>query len=93
MPSVRDERAGAAVPAAYTDRMRRYTVLLTPEPEEGGYSVSVPALPGCFTQGDTYEEALANARGVIAFHLECLESEGQPIPDEQAAPELVPVEV
>ncbi len=73
--------------------MRRYTVLLTPEPAEGGYSVSVPALPGCFTQGDTFEEAVANARSVIAFHLECLKAEGESIPDEQAAPELVPVEV
>ena len=41
--------------------MRRYTVLLYPE-EEGGYSVSVPSLPGCVTQGDTVEEALANAQ-------------------------------
>ena len=61
--------------------MRCYTVLLTPERDEGGYSVSVPALPGCFTQADTYEEALADARSVIAFHLECIEAEVEPIPD------------
>ena len=73
--------------------MRRYTVLLTPEPDEGGYSVSVPALPGCITQGDTLDEALENARSVIAFHLECLEAEGEPIPEEQSAPRLEPVEV
>jgi len=41
---------------------RRYIVLLYPEPEEGGYSVSVPSLPGCHTQGETVEEALANAQ-------------------------------
>jgi antitoxin HicB len=57
--------------------MRRYTVLITPEPDEGGYSVSLPSLPGCFTQGDTFEEALANARDLIAFHLECLRQEGE----------------
>jgi antitoxin HicB len=73
--------------------MRKYTVLLTPEPEEGGYSVSVPVLPGCFTQGDTYEEALANARSVIAFHLECLEAEGELVPEERTSPELAAVEV
>ena len=72
---------------------RRYTVLLTPEPEEGGYSVSVPVLPGCLAQGDTDEEALANARSVIAFQLESRRAEGEPIPDEQTAPELVPVEI
>jgi predicted RNase H-like HicB family nuclease len=36
-------------------------VLLRPEPV-GGYSVSVPALPGCYSEGETIEEALANIR-------------------------------
>ena len=64
--------------------MRRYTVVLIPEIEEGGYSVTVPALPGLFTQGDTQAEALVAAREAIAFHLECLADEGEPIPDEGA---------
>ena len=42
----------------------RYTVLLEPE-EDGGCVVSVPALPGCISQGDTREEALANIREAI----------------------------
>jgi predicted RNase H-like HicB family nuclease len=62
--------------------MRRYTVVLIPEPEEGGYSVLVPALPGLFTQGDSREEALSSAREAIAFHLECLSAEGEQIPDD-----------
>jgi len=73
--------------------MREYTVLLTPEPEEGGFSVRVPALPGLATQGDTYDEAVTAARDAIAFHLECLEAEGEPIPEEGAAPQLVSVAV
>lgn len=36
-------------------------VILSPE-EEGGFSVAVPALPGCYSQGETEVEALANAR-------------------------------
>jgi predicted RNase H-like HicB family nuclease len=40
--------------------MRQYPVLLTPA-AEGGYTVTVPALPGCITEGDTVEEALAHA--------------------------------
>ncbi len=62
--------------------MRRYTVVLIPEPEAGGYSVTVPALPGLFTQGDNREEALAAAREAIVFHLESLLAEGEPIADE-----------
>lgn len=73
--------------------MHRYSVLLIPEPEVGGYSVTVPSLPGLFTQGDTVEEALANAREAIAFHLECLREEGEPIPEESTSPVLELVEI
>lgn len=44
-------------------------VLLEPE-SEGGYSVSVPSLPGCHSQGDTRKEALANIREAAELWLE-----------------------
>jgi len=47
---------------------REYEVVLTPE-EEGGYSVTVPALPGCVSQGRTREEALAMMREAIELYL------------------------
>ncbi len=40
--------------------------------EEGGFNVKVPALDGCFTQGDTVAEALTNAKEAIACYLEGL---------------------
>ncbi|MFA5512828.1 MAG: type II toxin-antitoxin system HicB family antitoxin [Candidatus Kapaibacterium sp.] len=43
------------------------------EAEEGGYNVIVPALDGCFTQGDTESEALENAKEAIYCYLEGLE--------------------
>lgn len=67
----------------------RYTVLLTPEPEDGGYSVAVPALPGCHTQGENRPEALANAREAIRLYLEDVVASGEPVPEEAAPPELV----
>jgi len=73
--------------------MRQYTVLLTPDTDEGGYSVRVPALPGLHTQADTYADAIEAAKSAIAFHLECLEAEGEPIPEEASAPQLVSVAV
>ena len=66
--------------------MSHYTVVLKPEPEAGGYSVSVPALPGCVTEGDTMEEALENARDAIRLYLADLTASGEPIPEEHAAP-------
>ncbi len=38
------------------------TAVVRPEPEAGGYSASIPALPGCHTQGETLEEVSANLR-------------------------------
>ena len=46
-----------------------FEILLLTDPNEPGYSVFVPALPGCATQGDDFEEALEMARGAIASHL------------------------
>ncbi len=44
---------------------------------EEGYSVSVPALPGCWSEGDTEEEALANIRDAIREYLAALEDRFQ----------------
>ena len=57
---------------------REFEVLLTPE--EGGYSVSVPALPGCTSQGETREEALVMIREAIGLYLESLDTHGDPLP-------------
>jgi predicted RNase H-like HicB family nuclease len=58
---------------------REYTVVLIPE-EDGGFSVTVPALPGCASQGETREEALAMIRQAIESYLESLAAHGDPVP-------------
>lgn len=62
--------------------MRVYTVVLEYDSEVKAYGVRVPALRGCYTQGDTVEEALANAREAIAGHIAALEQVGAPVPEE-----------
>jgi predicted RNase H-like HicB family nuclease len=57
-----------------------YKILLNKE-EDGGYMVTVPALPGCITQGDTIEEAMAMAKEAIELYVEELQSRGEPVPD------------
>ena len=61
--------------------MLGYTVVLEME-KDGGFVVSVPALPGCFTQGDSRSEAVKNAREAIAAYVEELRSRGEEIPVE-----------
>lgn len=58
--------------------------ILIEKNEEGGYTVTVPSLPGCITQGDTWEEAIAHAREAIAGYVETLLALGKPIPLEVA---------
>jgi predicted RNase H-like HicB family nuclease len=55
----------------------KFYVVLEPA-EEGGFNVVVPALDGCFTQGNTEEEALRNAREAIVCYLEGLEKRRGP---------------
>jgi predicted RNase H-like HicB family nuclease len=64
---------------AETERTREFEVLLE-RADEGGYVVSVPDLPGVWTQGETRDEALENAREAITLYLETLEDLGKPIP-------------
>ncbi len=58
-----------------------YTVVYTRD-EEGGFIVTVPALKGVVTYGDTLEEAQEMAKEAIEGFLEALHSEGLPIPEE-----------
>ena len=53
-------------------------VLLEPA-EEGGYIVSCPAFPGCVTQGDTVEEALAMIQDAIQGFIFSMKKHGEPI--------------
>ncbi len=48
--------------------------------ENGVYTVTVPSLPGCITQGDTWEEAVANAQEAILGYIETLKELCKPIP-------------
>lgn len=56
-----------------------YSIVLDPA-DEGGYTVRVPRLPGCITEGDTLDEAIANAREAITAYLLSLRDEGEPFP-------------
>ncbi len=52
--------------------------------EEGGFWVEVPALPGCYSQGETVEEALANTKEAIEAYILSLKDRGLPVPEEGA---------
>jgi predicted RNase H-like HicB family nuclease len=55
-------------------------VVLEPS-DEGGYTVCVPSLPGCISEGDTKEEALANIKEAIELYMELVEDDFSVSPD------------
>jgi antitoxin HicB len=58
-----------------------YTVELTPDPEDGGWVVSVKELPGCLSQGETIEEAMEMIQDAMTGWLELALEDGDPIPE------------
>ena len=65
---------------------RSFQVILVPQPE-GGFFVECPSLPGCYSEGDTVEEALDNIREAILLVLEDMQEVGETAP--QCSPALV----
>lgn len=63
-----------------------YRIILEPG-EEGGYVVSVPALPGCFTQGASVEQAVERAHEAIEVHVTGLIKSGEQLPPGDASPD------
>jgi antitoxin HicB len=73
--------------------IHHYTIILHPDVEEGGYTVTVPALPGCVTQGEMLEEAIAMAKDAIRLHIDTLIADGMPIPEEHQHPQAIVIDI
>ncbi len=73
--------------------MRTYSIVIDPDPDGSGFTVTVPALPGCITQGETVEECVAHAQEAIALYIEDLIASGETVPEEKESPQLLKVTV
>lgn len=65
-------------------KVLKYDVVFEGQPD-GGYTVIVPSLPGCISEGDTFEEAKANIAEAITAYLESLVMDGEEIPEPDAS--------
>jgi predicted RNase H-like HicB family nuclease len=68
----------------------RYAIIY--RDEDGNWIAEVPSLPGCVSQGDTRDEAIANIREAIALYLGDLDEERKELYREYINPELVAIE-
>ena len=65
-----------------TPQTLHYNLIFTPEPE-GGFTVTVPALPGCVTYGKNLKEAKLMAKDAITAYLASLKKHNQPAPSDE----------
>lgn len=72
--------------------MKEYVAILEPA-HDGSWSGYVPDLPGCTSSGETEAELRVNIREAIAFHLEGMQEDGEPIPEPTSKAALVPMPV
>ncbi len=73
-------------------KVLKYTVVFEPS-KEGGYVASVPALSGCMSQGETFEEAVRMIKDAISGYLAVLKEKGEEIPKESEEVVISKVEV
>ena len=66
-----------------SQKILEYTTIFEPA-EEGGYVVSVPALPGCISEGDTFEEAVTMIKDAVQGYLAVMNDQGKEIPQEKS---------
>jgi predicted RNase H-like HicB family nuclease len=60
--------------------MGKFVLPVVIEKDDDGYFVYCPSLQGCYTQGDTYEEALANIQDAMRLHIQDRLAKGESIP-------------
>ena len=71
----------------------RYTVVVIPDEEDGGFFAYVPTIPNCFTHGETREHALAMAEDAAAALLASMADHGEEIPVEAPGATVSAIEV
>lgn len=55
--------------------------------------MTVPALPGCITQGETVEQCIERAQEAITGYIESLIADGEPVPEEAERPQMITIEL
>jgi antitoxin HicB len=63
----------------------RYTAIFEPDRKQGGYTVTIPSLPGCISEGDTFEEAVLNIQEAAGLYLEVMKERKEDYPNEDDA--------
>jgi predicted RNase H-like HicB family nuclease len=78
---------------AIKKKVLRYTAVFEPDAEAGGYTAYIPALPGCISEGDTFEAALRNITEAAELYIEVMHEQKEEVPHESEGVVVAPVRV
>jgi len=74
-------------------KIYQYTAIFDPDKESGGYTVTIPSLPGCISEGDNFEEALKNIKEAAGLYLEVMRKRKEGMIREEKGVIIAPVQV
>ncbi len=74
-------------------KVYQYTAIFEPDIKVGGYTVTIPSLPGCISEGDTFEQALKNIKEAASLYLEVMRTKKEEILREEKGVIIAPVQV
>ncbi|MFZ1019559.1 MAG: type II toxin-antitoxin system HicB family antitoxin [Minisyncoccia bacterium] len=76
-----------------SQKVYNYTAVFEPDQKDGGYTVTVPSLPGCISEGDNFEEALKNIKEATSLYLETMKENKTKIFQENFGIIITPIQV
>lgn len=76
-----------------THNVYQYTAVFEPDEKAGGFTVTIPSLPGCISEGDSFEEALENIKEAASLYIEVMQERRLEIPKEEKGIVIAPVEI
>ena len=74
-------------------KVHQYTAIFEPDKEVGGFTVTVPSLPGCISEGDTFEKAFENIKEAASLYLETMKKDKEKILDEDSGVIVAPIQI
>ncbi len=74
-------------------KIYQYTAVFEPDKKAGGFTVTIPSLPGCISEGDTFEEASENIKEAASLYLEVMKKTKTDIPEQESGIVIAPVQI
>jgi predicted RNase H-like HicB family nuclease len=74
-------------------KVYNYTAVFEPDEKDGGYTVTIPNLPGCISEGDNFEEALKNIKEATSLYLEVMKENKTNFFQENLGVIITPIQV